>query len=307
MQVDYAPATIAGASTGMPPPPDMAEISEPEEEEEETVQEDAAAEANAEVKEKKKRIMKQRQSLAEKQPGTTIFPISRIKRIIRADKELDMMTSEATFMVSVAAEYFIKHFMEEGYTKARLEKRRIVNYKDMAAVVARSQDFDFLKDVVPAPIPISEALQLRKQKMALDENPTLHDDIVPSDPRDLADQLPPLTISTNPLFPNAIVKKPPNTHSKGPAAAAKAAAVKEKEKAKDAPADRVEASKGPSTPRLVTGKNAPSTPHSLTTRGSARRSIVPAEAESMELDSTAQNGASEVAVSVEEDDRMDQD
>nr|WPS94684.1 DNA polymerase epsilon subunit 4 [Naematelia aurantialba] len=212
--------------------------------------------------------------------------------------------------------------MEEGYTRARLEKRRIVNYKDMAAVVARSQDFDFLKDVVPAPIPMSEALQLRKQKMALDENPTLHDDVVPSDPRDLADQLPPLTLSTNPLFPNAIVKKPPNTHSKGPAAAAKAAAGKEKEKdkekdkvqVKDVQVERegIEPAKQPSTPRIITGKNAPSTPHSLTTRGSARRSIVPAEAESMEpmeqeQDATAQNGVSEVAISVEGDDRMDQD
>jgi len=60
--------------------------------------------------------------------------------------------------------------MEEGYTKARLDKRRIVNYKDMgggsspithlqklmrtweAAVVARSEEFDFLRGVwVPTP------------------------------------------------------------------------------------------------------------------------------------------------------------
>lgn len=42
-------------------------------------------------------------------------------------------------------EYFIKHFMEEGYTKARIDRRRIVNYKDMANVVARSDEFDFLR------------------------------------------------------------------------------------------------------------------------------------------------------------------
>jgi hypothetical protein len=51
---------------------------------------------------KPKRIIKQRQSLAEKQPGTTIFPMARVKRIIKADKELDMMTGEACFMVAVA-------------------------------------------------------------------------------------------------------------------------------------------------------------------------------------------------------------
>lgn len=51
---------------------------------------------------KQKRIIKPRQSLSDKQTGTTIFPISRIKRIIKADKELDMMTGEACFMVAVA-------------------------------------------------------------------------------------------------------------------------------------------------------------------------------------------------------------
>lgn len=38
----------------------------------------------------------------EKQRGTTVFPISRVRKIIKADKELDMMTAEAVFMVSVA-------------------------------------------------------------------------------------------------------------------------------------------------------------------------------------------------------------
>lgn len=78
--------------------------------------------------------------------------MSRIKRIIKADKELDMMSSEATFLVAVATEYFIKHFMEEGYTKARLEKRRIVNYKDMANVVSRSEEFEFLRGKCAYPL-----------------------------------------------------------------------------------------------------------------------------------------------------------
>ena len=28
-------------------------------------------------------------------------------------------------------EYFVKHFIEEGYTRARLDQRKIVTYKDM--------------------------------------------------------------------------------------------------------------------------------------------------------------------------------
>lgn len=53
-------------------------------------------------KAKVKRVIKSRQSLAEKQPGTTIFPISRVKRIIKADKEVDVMSTEATFLIAAA-------------------------------------------------------------------------------------------------------------------------------------------------------------------------------------------------------------
>lgn len=62
--------------------------------------------------------------------------------------------------------------MEEGYTKARLDKRKLVTYKDMgkltsselveqkgladrsANVVSRSEEFDFLKGKHPLRIPI---------------------------------------------------------------------------------------------------------------------------------------------------------
>ena len=60
-------------------------------------------------------------------------------------------------------------------------------------------------------------------------------------PGDVGDDLPPLIPSTNPLFPNAIVKKPPNTHAKSTLSKQ----TQEKEK------------KGLTTPRVVTGKNAP--------------------------------------------------
>ncbi|TXT15816.1 hypothetical protein VHUM_00319 [Vanrija humicola] len=225
---------------------------------------------------KKKRIIKSRQSLAEKKIGTTLFPISRIKRIIKADKELDMMSTEATFLVAVATEYFIKHFMEEGYMKARLEKRRIVNYKDMANVVERSEEFEFLKDVIPLPITMSEALELRKKKLLQDEESEEEEEDEEEDEQPRAGpssrarresaaghseagsgagdrngvtvpghahgDLPPLALSTNPLFPNAIVKRPSNTHAR--------AAVPQPPKAAPAPA-------APPTPRVHTGKNAP--------------------------------------------------
>jgi hypothetical protein len=61
-------------------------------------------------KKKVKRVIKQRQSLAEKERGTLVFPMSRIKKIVRADDELSMMSTEACFLVGVAT---VRHQSEE--------------------------------------------------------------------------------------------------------------------------------------------------------------------------------------------------
>lgn len=45
-----------------------------------------------------------------------------------------------------------------------------------------------------------------------------------------SDTLPPLAHSTNPLFPNAIVKRPPNTHAKGGTKSTKPNAEEKREK-----------------------------------------------------------------------------
>ncbi|WVQ94891.1 hypothetical protein IAU59_001977 [Kwoniella sp. CBS 9459] len=271
---------------------------------------------------------KPRQSLAEKQLGTTLFPISRVKRIVKADKDLENMSNEAVFMVAVATEYFVKHFMEEGYTKARLEKRKIVNYKDLASVVARSEEFEFLKDVIPTPITMSEALERRKQKLSGEENPSSNGEDVSFAQQAQAmndEDLPPLAPSTNPLFPNAIMKKPPNTHAKTAvqrAALAEGdaeggveveeqvegetkgdvsrsendgnakrsspdpAPVPATERKKSRPSASSVSAGPPATPKVATGKNAPtpqSISHSHGTRSAARRSLANVDVDMGEL------------------------
>lgn len=111
---------------------------------------------------------------------------------------------------------------------------------------------------------MSEALAQRKAKAAADD--AVHADPRPraapvaADSVDLSrapEDLPPLAPSTNPLFPNAVVKRPPNTHARGPLGGPKTAV----------PAPL------PSPATKTTGKHAPSTAQGLTTRGSARRSL----------------------------------
>ncbi|ORX39435.1 histone-fold-containing protein [Kockovaella imperatae] len=285
MEIEYEdqPQTIAPSGLLPRPPVEMPEEdeSEQEPEEEDEEEEDVEGGEDAVPVEKKKRVIKQRQSLAEKQQGTTIFPISRVKKIIKADKELDMMTGEACFMIAVATEYFIKHFMEEGYTKARLDKRKMVNYRDMAAVVERSEEFDFLRDVIPMPMPLSEAL-LRRQQQRHDADPTIQED-GPEEDVPLSDDLPPLAPSTNPLFPNAFVKRPPNGHGRVP----------KHPKPPPAAVDTTNQDVAePEIPKVLSAKTGPSTPHGLQTRRSARKSLMAEDAEAMVVDHESTTGES---------------
>jgi len=91
-----------------------------------------------------------------------------------------------------------------------------------------------------------------------EENPTVLEDmpLIPSEGQH--DDYPPLAISSNPLFPNAIIRKPPNTHAKTaqkgkPAAPASGSAPtaiggKSKDKGKDVKEVSVQS---------VGGRNAP--------------------------------------------------
>ncbi|WVQ90401.1 hypothetical protein IAS59_004181 [Cryptococcus gattii] len=254
-----------------------------ESEEEQDEEDVEAGQGSGAKKPARKRIIKQRQSLAEKQPGTTMFPVTRVKKIVKADRDIDIMSSEAVFMVSVAAEYFIKHFMEEGYTKARLEKRKLINYRDMANVVARSEEFDFLKDVIPTPMPLSEAIEKRKRKVAAEEN---LDEDAPASSHLNDEDLPPLVPSTNPAFPNAVVKKPSNTHAKGASAKVKT----------DAPTSEKDES------RAVA-------PNAQGTRKSARRSTMGAEddADKSYLSELRGEGGDEEAITSDGDEKMDEE
>ncbi|WFD07298.1 DNA-directed DNA polymerase [Malassezia vespertilionis] len=111
-----------------------------------------------------------RQSLPSEK-GTTVFPMARVSKIIKADTAVDICSKEATFLISAATELFVKKFVEEGYTNARLDKRKMIRYNDMARAVQQNGYFDFLQEVVPMPVPLSAALQRREELTEKDGAP----------------------------------------------------------------------------------------------------------------------------------------
>ncbi|PWN90910.1 hypothetical protein FA10DRAFT_267339, partial [Acaromyces ingoldii] len=96
-------------------------------------------------------------------PGQSIFPLTRVARIVKADRDVEMTSKDAIYVIAKATELFIKHLTDSAYTKARLDKKRTITYKELASAVHTQPEFFFLPEVVPQPISLSKALAKRKE------------------------------------------------------------------------------------------------------------------------------------------------
>ncbi|KAI0320189.1 hypothetical protein OF83DRAFT_1106284 [Amylostereum chailletii] len=85
--------------------------------------------------------------------GKSLLPFSRVQKILKADKELPMVAKEATFLISIATEEFIKRLAEASHRVAGREKRVTVQQKDVASVVRKADEFLFLEEIIPWPDP----------------------------------------------------------------------------------------------------------------------------------------------------------
>ncbi|KAG1823412.1 uncharacterized protein BJ212DRAFT_1261703 [Suillus subaureus] len=91
---------------------------------------------------------KQKEKEPQRDLGKSILPFSRVQKIIKADKELPIVARDATFLVSLATEEFIKRLSEACQKLAEREKRTTVQQKDVASVVRRAEEFMFLEEII---------------------------------------------------------------------------------------------------------------------------------------------------------------
>ncbi|EPE32512.1 Histone-fold containing protein [Glarea lozoyensis ATCC 20868] len=87
--------------------------------------------------------------------GTTQLPLSRVKKMIMLDAEIQLCAMNAAFTIAVATEMFIQYLAEQGHTVVKSERkpRRNIQYRDLANAVARLDNLEFLVDVVPRTVP----------------------------------------------------------------------------------------------------------------------------------------------------------
>ncbi|KAG0370843.1 histone-fold-containing protein [Gamsiella multidivaricata] len=94
--------------------------------------------------------------------GVTVLPVARVKRIIKEDKDVQMVSNDAVFVISLATEMFLESFTSKAFNLAKMEKRKTVSYKDLATAVTQHDSLEFLQDVVPKTTTLSDALEKRR-------------------------------------------------------------------------------------------------------------------------------------------------
>merc|ERR1719259_39180 len=75
--------------------------------------------------------------------------LARIKRIMKLDEEVKMISSEAPALFSKAAEIFITELALRAWVHTEDNKRRTLQRNDIAMAITKYDQFDFLIDIVP--------------------------------------------------------------------------------------------------------------------------------------------------------------
>ncbi|KAH7116207.1 hypothetical protein B0J11DRAFT_539443 [Dendryphion nanum] len=83
--------------------------------------------------------------------GEVSLPLSRVQKIINADPERTHVSKNASFAIALATEMFIQHLATSTHNvvKAERKPRRNIQYRDVATAVAKTDNLEFLVDVVP--------------------------------------------------------------------------------------------------------------------------------------------------------------
>lgn len=83
------------------------------------------------------------------EPGNQILPLARIKKIMKLDEDVKMISAEAPLLFAKACELFIHELTLRAWLHTDDNKRRTLQRNDIAMAISKYDQFDFLIDIVP--------------------------------------------------------------------------------------------------------------------------------------------------------------
>ena len=76
------------------------------------------------------------------------LPLARIKRIMKSDEDVRMISAEAPVLFAKACELFILDLSIRSWNYSQLHRRRTLQKEDVKEAIQRTDIFDFLVDVI---------------------------------------------------------------------------------------------------------------------------------------------------------------
>lgn len=95
------------------------------------------------------RIMEETRNLGMNEFKNQELPLARIKKIMKLDEDVKMISAEAPVLFARAAEIFITELSLRAWVHAEDNKRRTLQRNDIAMAITKYDQFDFLIDIVP--------------------------------------------------------------------------------------------------------------------------------------------------------------
>ncbi|KAJ3416403.1 Nuclear transcription factor Y subunit C-2 [Chytridiales sp. JEL 0842] len=77
------------------------------------------------------------------------LPLARIKKVMKSDDDVKMISAEAPIVFSKACEIFILELTMRAWINTEENKRRTLQKSDVAGAVGKADMYDFLIDIVP--------------------------------------------------------------------------------------------------------------------------------------------------------------
>jgi nuclear transcription factor Y gamma len=98
------------------------------------------------------------------------LPLARIKKVMKADPEVKMISAEAPILFAKGCDIFITELTMRAWIHAEENKRRTLQRSDIASALTKSDMFDFLIDIVPR----EEAAHPKRSGGASGSGPSQH-------------------------------------------------------------------------------------------------------------------------------------
>ncbi|XP_061677742.1 nuclear transcription factor Y subunit gamma isoform X2 [Syngnathoides biaculeatus] len=95
------------------------------------------------------RVMEEIRNLTLKDFRVQELPLARIKKIMKLDEDVKMISAEAPVLFAKAAQIFITELTLRAWIHTEDNKRRTLQRNDIAMAITKFDQFDFLIDIVP--------------------------------------------------------------------------------------------------------------------------------------------------------------